>query len=602
VPAPRTLTELFFATIDANRDRAVALVYFRDGAWHDVSYAELYRRVRALSLGLQQLGLQPGDRAGIISGNRPEWMITDHALLSARAAGVAIYPTLPAAQVAYILRDSGAAAVFVEDAVQLEKVRASRAGLPALAHVISFDPSLAAHDVIAFDTLMAAGAALGEAQDAAWRSAALAAMPDDLATLIYTSGTTGDPKGVMLSHGNFTSNAVIGLQVLDVRTSDEYLSFLPLSHVFERMLHFTIFHAGATISYARSMDTVVEDLKVRKPMIIASVPRLYEKIHARVVDSASSAPIKKAILSWAVRQGRIWSDLTLAGRPVPGGVALRQRIADRLVFRTVRARLGGRIRFMVSGGAPLGAELGRFFHSAGLPILEGYGLTETSPVITVNALDRLRIGSVGRPMQGNEVRIAEDGEVLTRGPNVMLGYWQRPDDTLQVIDADGWFRTGDIGELDADGFLRITDRKKDIIVTASGKNIAPQPIESRLKRSPFVVNAVMLGDARRFPIVLVVVNVDQLQAWARHKQMPEADDIERLVAAPETMAKMEREIGKVAGELAPFERPKKLLLLTEDFSLERGELTPTLKVKRRVVEARLRDRIDALYADPPPAG
>ena len=602
MPAPRTLTELFFVTIDANRERPVALVRPHGTTWETLSYREVYRRVRGLSLGLQEIGIGEGDRIGIMSANRPEWMISDHACLAALASGVAIYPTLPAAQAAYILRDSGAVAVFVEDAVQLAKVRAARDTLPALRHIISFDPALVAPDVRAFDAVLAAGDAIGEARDEAWRTRALTATPDRLATLIYTSGTTGDPKGVMLSHGNITSNAVSGLQVLCIRADDEYLSFLPLSHIFERMLHFTLFHAGARISYARSMETVAADMQVRQPTVVASVPRLYEKIHARVQEESRRSAVSRAVFSWAQRQARIWSELELGGRPLPGGVAARKWIADRLVFRKVRARTGGRIRFFISGGAPLGAELARFFYSAGLPILEGYGLTETSPVICVNDLESVRIGSVGRAMPGIDVRIADDGEVLTRGPHVMQGYWQQPEATAAVLGPDGWFHTGDIGELDADGFLRITDRKKDIIVTAGGKNIAPQPIEGRIKRSPFVVNAVMIGDKRKFPILLLVPNTDLLQAWARHRQLPMAEEVPALLASAEGVAKMEREVTKVLGELAQFERPKKLLLLAEDFSLERGELTPTLKVKRRVVEARLREQIDALYADPPAIG
>jgi long-chain acyl-CoA synthetase len=602
VSAPRTLTELFLRTVDAHRARPDALVHLQDGTWMPLSYAEVYRRVRALSRALRRLGLRPGDRAAIISGNRPEWMITDHACLTARCAGVAIYPTLPATQAAYILRDSGAVAAFVENAEQLAKIRAERASLPALRHVIAFDPTLAGDDVHALDALIAEGDVGAEADDAAWRAEALGARPEDLATLIYTSGTTGDPKGVMLSHGNFTSNAIAGLTVLRVRDDDEYLSFLPLSHVFERMLHYTIFLAGATISYARSIDTVAQDMLARRPTVVASVPRLYEKIHARVVENAQRSGLSRAIFGWALAQGRIWSELTVAGRTIPAGTALKHRIADRLVFRKLRARTGGRIRFFISGGAPLGGELARFFHAAGLPILEGYGLTETSPVISVNSFDALRLGSVGRPLPGVEVKIAADGEVLTRGPHVMQGYWGKPDATAEVIDADGWFHTGDIGELDADGYLRITDRKKDLIVTAGGKNIAPQPIEGRVKRSPYVANAVMLGDRRRFPILLVVPNVERLQAWARHQQLPQATDLEALLESPEAAAKMEQEVAKVVGELAQFERPKKLLLLAEDFSLERGELTPTLKVRRRIVEERWRERIDALYGDPPPVG
>lgn len=483
------------------------------------------------------------------------------------------------------------------------KIAQIRSELPAIRHIISFDPALAGEGVLSFDGVVALGEGLAD-REAEWKARALAARPDDVATLIYTSGTTGDPKGVMLTHGNFVSNALSGLSILRVLPEDEYLSFLPLSHVFERMLHFTIFYAGAVISYARSVETVAEDMADRKPTILASVPRLYEKIYARVVEGASASPVKHAIFVWASRSASAWADLVLAHRPVPFGIALKKRIANKLVFSKLQARTGGRIRFFISGGAPLAAELAKFFYAAGLPVLEGYGLTETSPVITVNDLESIRIGTVGKAMPGIEVRIAPDGEILTRGPHVMKGYYNRPEATAESIDADGWFRTGDIGELDADGHLKITDRKKDLIVTAGGKNIAPQPIEGRIRRNPFVLNAVMLGDKRKFPILLVVPNVEKLRVWARYKQLPFAEHDAQLLASTQVADKMDREVAKMVEDLAHFEQPKKVLIVPDDFTIERGELTPKMSVRRRVVEDHYKAQIDALYDDghPPTTG
>jgi len=429
---------------------------------------------------------------------------------------------------------------------------------------------------------------------------ALRAAPDDLATIIYTSGTTGDPKGVMLTHGNIASNVTTCCRLFAFNPGDECLSFLPLSHIFERMFgHYSMFHAGVLINYAGSIDTVAADMQERRPTMMASVPRLYEKIYSRVLDSVRASPApRRRIFAWARRVGEEWVERTLAEAPIPPSLALQRRLADRLVFSKLRARTGGRIRFFISGGAPLSAEIAKFFFAAGMPILEGYGLTETSPVMAVNTLEHTKLGTVGRPIPQVEVRIAPDGEIITRGPNVMCGYFGKPQATADAVDADGWFHTGDIGVIDAEGYLRITDRKKDLIVTAGGKNIAPQPIENLAKSSKFVSNAVMLGDRRPFPIMLIVPNPEPLKAWAARHGLP-ADDVERLVGLPDVHTKLEREVRKTLRDLAQFEMPKKFLLLPRDFSVEGDELTPTLKVRRRIVEERHKAAIEALYAEPP---
>ena len=602
--APRTLNELFFGALDAFGTRPVVMRVKQGGNWTALSYAELQERVLALASALRSLGVTPGDRVAILSENRPEWAITDYACLTIRGADVPIYPTLPARQIEFILRDASAKVAVISSAEQLAKIREIRPRLGDLQHVIAMEPGLAGPDVLQFADLLRSGAAAAIPADE-WRRDALAVGPDDLATLIYTSGTTGDPKGVMLTHGNLTSNVVAGLGVLALRDTDECLSFLPLSHVFERMAgHYCMMQAGTIINYATTIDTVSAEMLEIRPTVVLSVPRLYEKIYARVLEGArSGSVIKKRIFHWAKQTGETWAEYSLARRPVPRGLQFRYRLAHRLVFSKLQARVGGRLRFFVSGGAPLSAEIAKFFYAAGLPILEGYGLTETSPVIAVNTFGAVKLGTVGRPLPGVEVRIAPDGEILTRGPHVMMGYFGKPEATAETIDPDGWLHTGDIGVLDAEGFLRITDRKKDMIVTAGGKNIAPQPIENLVKSSKFVSNAVMLGDRRKFPIMLVVPNLDALKAWATHKNIRfDAANVPALLALEPVRAKMDREVLRPLAELAHFEVPKRLLLLPEDFSLETGELTPTLKVKRRVVEQNHRGAIEAVYQAAEAAG
>jgi long-chain acyl-CoA synthetase len=593
----RTLNQLYFGALERFGSQPVTARAKRGDRWIELSYSELADRVQDLSVGLLELGLKRGDRVAILSENRPEWAIADYACLTARCTDVPIYPTLPEKQLEYNLRDSGSAAVFVSNEQLLAKVLAVRERLPALRHVIVFDERLSGPGLLTLEQVYAQGRA-ARPHHSTWKAEALAAGPDDLATLIYTSGTTGEMKGVMLTHGNITSNVTTCAGLFTFAPDDECLSFLPLSHIFERMFgHYSMFYAGVLINYAENVDTVATDMQRWRPTLMASVPRLYEKIYVRVLDSVRREPAwRQRIFSWSKAVGERWVDAHLSGRPVPPSLRLQRLLADRLVFAKLRKRTGGRIRFFISGGAPLGADIAKFFHAAGMPILEGYGLTETSPVIAVNTFEHLRLGTVGRPIPGVEVTIAADGEVITRGPNVMSGYYQKAQATAEAIDSEGWFHTGDIGQLDPDGFLSITDRKKDIIVTAGGKNIAPQPIESLAKTCKFVSNAVMLGDRRRFPIMLVVPNFDTLRQWAAQQGLP-TDDTSALLTKPEVMSKMDQEIKTTLRELAKFEMPKKLVLLPRDFTVEAGELTPTLKIKRRVVEQHHRTTIEALYAE-----
>ena len=500
-PGPRgTLTQLFYEAVEQH-DRPDALQYKAEGSWRPISHRELATRVRRAALGLQSLGVARGDRVGIISENRAEWAIADYACLTSLVSDVPVYPNLPPDQVAYLLRDCGAVAVFVSTAEQAAKVAQVRAQLAALRQVIGFGATRAEGVDLTLDELETLGAGLdGGGAAARWRATALTAEPDDVATILYTSGTTGEPKGVMLTHDNLFSNVQALRTRIPFTGHDVALSFLPLSHIFERMTgHYLMFSTGTSIAYAESIDTIAANMGEVRPTLAASVPRVYEKIYARVLEGATSgSAVKKRIFFWARAVADRWADETLAGRKPAGLLAAQYAVAQKLVFSKLKARVGGRMRYFVSGGAPLAPEINKFFFAAGLTILEGYGLTETSPVITCNVPGGVRIGTVGVPIPGVEVMVADDGEILTRGPHVMKGYYNKPAATAESIDADGWFHTGDVGEL-RDGYVTITDRKKDIIVTAGGKNIAPQPIENKVKTNRFVSQAVMLGDRRRFP-------------------------------------------------------------------------------------------------------
>jgi long-chain acyl-CoA synthetase len=592
---PGTLSQLFFEAV-TRHDKPDALQYKVNGVYQPISSRLLAERVRHAALGLAELGVKAGDRVAIFSENRPEWAIADYACVTSAITDVPLYPNLPPEQAAYIIRDSGAVAIFVSDEEHAVKIAAVRSECPSLGHVITFASLPHAGADRTLEEIEAMGATVDDgARRAAYRAAANDIRPDDLATLIYTSGTTGDPKGVMLSHDNLFSNVMAAAACIPFLKSDVGLSFLPLSHIFERMAgHYLMFHVGCSIAYAESIDTVPLDLQIVRPTLVLSVPRLYEKMYSRVLENAlAGGAAKKRIFFWARKIAEHWADVKLAGSEPTGVLAFEYRLAQKLVFSKLQARTGGRLRYFVSGGAPLAPEINKFFFAAGLVILEGYGLTETSPVIAVNTPAAFRIGTVGKPVPGSEVQIASDGEILTRGPHVMKGYFNKPEATAEALDHDGWFHTGDIGEL-RDDFLAITDRKKDIIVTAGGKKIAPQPIESMIKTNKYVSQAVMIGDRRKFPAVLVVPNWERLELYAKHKNILFTDRAQ-LLTMPTIQLKMEKEVLKQLPTLANFEMPKKVALLEHDFSIERGELTPTMKVKRRVVDQTYKSVIDKLY-------
>ena len=553
-----------------------------DKEWKSFTFREMEDRIRRFSLGLRALGITPGDRVAVLSENRPEWAIADLASLAAGATTVPIYPSLPPAQVGYILADSGAKAIVASDAKQLEKAEVSREQCLNLTIFVAMEESSAKGDILSYDQVMKEGDS--SKLDTTYEDVRDNVKPEDVASFVYTSGTTGDPKAAMLTHGNLVSEIAAAESILPFKKPfDVFLSFLPLSHVFERVTYYLALSMGTNTYYAESLFKVQENMAEAHPDIMQSVPRLYESIYERVRDQAAKAPEKKKrIFDWAMAVGQKRAERKNTGRMVGPILAIQHVIADMLVLSKIRDRFGGKIRFFVSGGAPLSADVARFFHAIDTPILEGYGLTETCAALTLNPYGRTKIGTVGKPLPGLEIKIASDGEILGRGPTIMKGYWNKPEATAEVIDSDGWFHTGDIGEIDEDGYLKITDRKKDIIVLANGKNVAPQPIENRLKAADLVSEVILLGDRSGTVSALIVPNYEKLARWAKKENIAFTDAKELANSA---MAKKEikSEIDALSKDLADFEKIRKIALLDHPLSIENGELTPTLKVRRKIV-------------------
>jgi long-chain acyl-CoA synthetase len=574
----------------------------RNGGIDFLSSKEFFERVRDLSLGLGALGVGSGDRVAIVAESRPEWLMTDLAILTQGAVTVPIYPTLSAAQARYILSDSSAKAAIVSTREQLGKVQDVRHQLPGLSAVVLMDGWTDADrpSVMSFEMLAARGhermtAEWGAAKE--FRDRTRRVRPEDLATIIYTSGTTGEPKGVMLTHANLVSNMKAGAEVLQLSQDDVALSFLPLSHGFERMVSYIYLLSGLTVSFAESFDTIGRDIAAVRPTLLTGVPRVFEKLHARIMEKGLAEPgLKGAIFRWAIRAGEARGRAELHGRSAGLVGGLQAKLADRLVFAQIRQKMGDRIRYLVSGSAPLSASLAEFFQGVGLPIIEGYGLTETAPILTVNPPQAPRVGTVGCAIPGVELRIAEDGEILARGPNIMSGYYNKPEATADVL-REGWFHTGDIGKIDERGYLTITDRKKDLLVTSGGKKIAPQPIETVLKRNPLVAEAVLLGDRRKYASVLIVPEFVALERRLKELGRPPGTRAE-LTTRADVLSLYEEVVDALNRDLSQFERIKKIAVLPTEFSIASGELTPTLKVKRKVVEERWRERIEELYAEP----
>ena len=601
-PDPQTLNELFNGAVDRFRDSEF-LRFKRDGEWKSLTYGEVARRVRELALGLYSIGLRSGERVGIWSENRPEWNISDLASLAIGAVDVPIYATQTPAQVQYILTNSGARGVFVSSAF-LDEALAIKARVPSLEFVFALDgidsPVQPDGSIISAGELVNRGRTLFGEQPALYESLWRAANPEDLATLLYTSGTTGDPKGVMLTHKNLTANALNTFRWLNLEGHrDLALSYLPFSHIFERGAFYLYAHAGDVLGYAESIDTVAKNLLEIRPSVMTSVPRMFEKIYAKIMERGLAAGIpKKQIFLWALDVGRDWAVKRNSGLKPGFWLELKHKIADALVFKKWREAMGGRIRVFISGGAALAPEIGYLFSAAGLEILQGYGLTETSPSISCNTETRNRIGSVGPVMEGVSVRMADDGEILVKGDTVMKGYYNRPAENEEAFTSDGWFRTGDIGEIDKDGYLTITDRKKDLIKTSGGKYIAPQRVENLVKSSRFVSQVFVVGNSRKFASALVVPNMQSLRDYAAHKGIPYGADKE-LIANPRIVDLIQRQIDKYTSELARYEKVKKVALLEHELTAESGELTLTLKPRRSLIEKKYAVEIDRLYREEP---
>ncbi len=606
--ASDTLTGIFLDTVSTYRNPSQFMRKAAHG-WESIPAERVLGDVECLALALRDLGVGRGDKVALLSENRYEWPLVDLAVLGLGAVTVPIYPTLTVRQVRFIVQDSEARVAVVSNAAQLDKMLEAVAGLPHIAAVIHLDdapPSapgaVSSHPAIhSFADLIDRGRDLRRQAPDAFRELARAVQKDDLATIIYTSGTTGDPKGAMLTHGNIASNVWACRQVIELRPADRCLSFLPLCHIFERMAGlYAMLSAGISIAYAESMDTVASNAVEVRPTILMGVPRFYEKVYARVMEGgrAMHGP-RRALFYWGLAAGARKARAQFERHPLGPVAAVQAAIADRLVAAKIRSRVGGRLRFCVSGGAPLAPKVMEFFFSIGIPVIEGYGLTETSPVICLNRPGREKPASVGPPIPGVEVRIDEQGEILTRGPHVMRGYFKNEAATQAAL-RDGWFHTGDVGHLDGENCLFITDRLKDLLVTAGGKKVAPQPLEAKLKTSKWVSEAVLLGDRRPFVVALLVPNFANLEAEASTRGWTSTPAVE-LLSRPEVAALYQAVIDGINGDLAPFEKIKQFALLERELSQEAGELTPTLKVKRRVIMEKYAPLIERLYASRPGA-
>ena len=588
---PTTLIEMYEQVV-REHPKPDTLNYKSGGAWVSVAAEAMLDRARNIAAGLYSVGVRKGDRVAILAESRLEWVLADQGCVLLGAVAVPIYPTLTAPQVAYIVNDCAARTIFVSDQEKLTQVQTALAACASIEHVVLFDagdPS-----TLNLKSLEDAGSRIRNESPDLLSRLAQAIAPPDLATIIYTSGTTGEPKGVMLTHANMVSNLIDSSNHLEFGEKDVALSVLPLSHIFERQAMNMYLHHGMSV-YFGSLDHLGENLKEVRPTVFVGVPRLYEKIIQRAQDrAAAKGKLNARIVTWAFETGKRWAHRKIDHAPVPLWLSIRHRIADVIVFEKLREAMGGRIRILVSGGAPLSSDVALAFLGAGIPIVQGYGLTETSPVITAGQLNDNRVGTAGRPVRHVEVRIASDGEIETRGPHVMLGYWHKPDETRAAFTDDGWFRTGDVGHFDQDGYLIITDRKKELLKTSGGKYIAPQPIEQLIKSSRFVSQVVVIGDGRNFPAALIVPDWQQLDAYARYKGY-DLNTRAEFCHDARIIDLFERQIAVRTKDLAQFEKVKRIALLEKEFTLAGGELTPTLKVKRRVIDEKYREVIDQIY-------
>jgi long-chain acyl-CoA synthetase len=592
-----TLATMFWSRVDKSADRP-AQISKRHGGWTTLTWREVGEVVRELALGLIALGRQRGDTVALLSASRAEWVQADFAIFSAGCITVPVYPTYPPDLIAYVINDSGARTIIVEDPGQLAKVLEAREKTPGLQQIIvmtGYEATQPPKMVMTWDMLRRLGRDNSNQYTAVLAERLAATTPDDLASIVYTSGTTGPPKGVMQTHGNHLAAQRNSESAAPCEEGWVHLLFLPLAHSFARLESFLGVYRGLCTAFAENLDKVGDNLKEVRPHFICSVPRVFEKVYAKILSGVEAgSPAKKKIFHWAIGVGREVSRHEQRGQPLPASLRVKRAIAHKLVFSKLHAALGGRLRWAISGGAPLSREIAEFFHSAGILILEGYGLTETCPTATFNRPTRFKFGSVGQALDNVEIKIAADGEILIRGANVARGYLKQPEATAEVFEPSGWFHSGDIGRLDGDGFLFITDRKKDLIVTAGGMNIAPQNIENMLKADPFISQAMVYGDRKPYPVALITVNVEELAKFAREQGIL-ATDPAVVVKHPKVLERVGRTVEEKNSQLQSYAKIKKFTVLPVDFSQEGGELTPTLKVKRKIVSNKYLTTIEELY-------
>jgi long-chain acyl-CoA synthetase len=586
-----TINDLFRRVSDA---ASAHVISWQDefGQWQPISSDQIYQRVRALAGTLLGWGAQKGDRIALIGENRWEWAVSDFATLAIGAVNVPIYPTLTGDQIAVLIQDAGCRIAIVSTRQQFEKLNAVRSQTP-LERILIMDSASTPEGAIGFAEVLAGADERGAERDPVFDALVRSVEPADLATLIYTSGTTGEPKGVMLTHGNIAANQNVAAANFFFNSTDACISFLPLSHITARALDYVMYAHGAQVAYCSQFDKLPQAMKEVRPTVFVGVPRVYEKIRQAVEQKSAASPVKKRMLAWALGVGARYRDTVYGGgRPI----GIFWKLANKMVYSKVREAFGGRVRIFVSGGAPLGIDTAKWFAAAGIALWEGYGLTETSPVIALNTPVTQRMGSVGMPLPNVELKFAEDGELLVRGPAVFSGYWGKPGANAECFDQEGWFCTGDIAHLDADGFLYITDRKKELLKTSGGKLVAPQPIENKLKNSVLVAQAALVGDKHKFISALISPNFPALEDWARHHGVETASH-EALVADSRVVAAYGEIVREANGGLANFETIKRFRVVADEWSQDSGELTPSMKLKRRVITGRYAAVIDALYED-----
>ena len=592
-----TIAEMFLNTVSNHGNKE--LFYYKKGNdWSSINGKTILYTVTDLSNAILGQSLSKGDRVGIISNNSPKWAMADYGIICSGCVTVSIYPTLTPEQTEYIINDSELKILFLENEDQLEKINEIWAKCPSLSLAVMMNESFdqETEKIVKYSSFLDMGMDFSKKNKNSFDNACKSIKEDDLLTLIYTSGTTGTPKGVMLTHKNLVSNIKATIEMQQFNNNEIFLSFLPLSHVFERMTgHFSGFSIGARTYYAESIEKVPDNMVEAKPTVVISVPRLYEKIHAKIINGLKSAPsIKKKLFFWALNIGKKVSLLIRSGQKVPFLLKIKHGIANKLIYSKVRDRFGGNLKYFVSGGAPLSEKLAEFFHSLGILIVEGYGLTETSPVLTCNSASAFKFGTVGKPLNNVTIKIANDGEIIAKAPSVMVGYYRKEDKTKEAIDSDGWFHTGDIGEIDEQGFLKITDRKKSLIVTSGGKNIAPAPIENAICNSIYVEQAVVIGDKRNFVSALIVPNFDAIKVFLTENSIS-CSSSEAIIDHEKVLKLFDSEIKNSMAGFAKFETVKKYKLLPNLWTIEKGEITPSLKVVRKVVESNYQSVIDSMY-------